>query len=80
LRDQICAEFESIEREAGRVGRGIPQPRNREEEGNPDPGGGAGPDGARSSSRHVPTVRATESSINGASADVPGFTQISLPT
>ena len=40
LRDQICAEFESIEREAGSDASFQYTPWNREEEGNPDPGGG----------------------------------------
>ena len=41
LRDSICAEFEAIEREAGSdAAIPITPPGNREEEGNPDPGGG----------------------------------------
>ena len=40
LRDQICAEFENIEREAGSDAAFQYTPWNREEEGNPDPGGG----------------------------------------
>ena len=40
LRDSICAEFESIEREAGSDASFQYTPWNREEEGNDDPGGG----------------------------------------
>jgi len=40
LRDDICAEFERIEREAGSDAAFQYTPWNREEEGNPDPGGG----------------------------------------
>ena len=40
LRDSICAEFEAIEREAGSEAAFQYTPWDREEEGNPDPGGG----------------------------------------
>lgn len=40
LRDRICAEFEAIEREAGSDASFDYLPWQREEEGNPDPGGG----------------------------------------
>ena len=40
LRDRICAEFEAIEREAGSDAAFVYTPWQREEEGNPDPGGG----------------------------------------
>ena len=41
LRDQICAEFEAIEREAGSDATFQYTPWEREEEGNDSPGGGA---------------------------------------
>ncbi|MGN6499117.1 MAG: coproporphyrinogen III oxidase, partial [Tsuneonella sp.] len=40
LRDRICAEFETIEREAGSDAAFEYTPWTREEEGNADPGGG----------------------------------------
>ncbi len=40
LRDQICAAFESIERDAGSDASFEYTPWQREEEGNDDPGGG----------------------------------------
>jgi len=40
LRDRICAEFEQIEAEAGSPARFEYLTWSREEEGNPDPGGG----------------------------------------
>ena len=40
LRDRICAEFEAIEREAGSDAAFDYLAWQREEEGNPDPGGG----------------------------------------
>jgi coproporphyrinogen III oxidase len=40
LRDRICAEFEAIEREAGSEAAFDYLPWEREEEGNPNPGGG----------------------------------------
>jgi coproporphyrinogen III oxidase len=89
LRDQICAEFESIEREAGSDASFQYTPWKREEEGNPDPGGGT--QGLMKGKVfekvgvNVSTVRGSfakefAASINGASADNPGFaaTGISL--
>jgi len=89
LRDQICAEFEAIEREAGSDAAFQYTPWNREEEGNPDPGGGT--QGLMKGKVfekvgvNVSTVRGSfakefAGSINGASADNPGFvaTGISL--
>ncbi|MDZ4275768.1 MAG: oxygen-dependent coproporphyrinogen oxidase [Erythrobacter sp.] len=89
LRDQICAEFESIEREAGSDASFQLTPWNREEEGNPDPGGGVqGLMKGRVFEKvgvNVSTVRGSfakefAGSINGASAEEPGFvaTGISL--
>ncbi|MDP5104395.1 MAG: oxygen-dependent coproporphyrinogen oxidase [Erythrobacter sp.] len=89
LRDQICAEFESIEREAGSDAAFQYTPWNREEDGNPDPGGGV--QGLMKGKVfekvgvNVSTVRGSfakefAGSINGASAEDPGFvaTGISL--
>ncbi len=89
LRDQICAEFEEIEREAGSDATFRLTPWNREEEGNPDPGGGV--QGLMKGKVfekvgvNVSTVRGSfakefAGSINGASAEDPGFvaTGISL--
>ncbi|HEY6965314.1 MAG TPA: coproporphyrinogen III oxidase, partial [Erythrobacter sp.] len=89
LRDDICAEFESIEREAGSDAAFQYTPWNREEEGNPDPGGGV--QGLMKGKVfekvgvNVSTVRGSfakefAGSINGASAENPGFvaTGISL--
>ncbi|GAB4481586.1 MAG: oxygen-dependent coproporphyrinogen oxidase [Erythrobacter tepidarius] len=89
LRDQICAEFERIEREAGSDARFTYIPWEREEQGNPDPGGGV--QGLMKGKVfekvgvNVSTVRGNfarefAGSINGASADNPGFaaTGISL--
>jgi len=89
LRDLICAEFEAIEREAGSDAAFQYTPWNREEEGNPDPGGGV--QGLMKGKVfekvgvNVSTVRGSfakefAGSINGASAENPGFvaTGISL--
>ncbi len=89
LRDQICAEFEAIEREAGSDAAFQYTPWNREEDGNPDPGGGV--QGLMKGKVfekvgvNVSTVRGSfakefAGSINGASAEDPGFvaTGISL--
>ena len=89
LRDDICAEFESIEREAGSDAAFQYTPWQREEEGNPDPGGGT--QGLMKGKVfekvgvNVSTVRGSfakefAGSINGASAENPGFvaTGISL--
>lgn len=89
LRDRICAEFEAIEREAGSQAAFQYTPWSREEEGNPDPGGGV--QGLMKGKVfekvgvNVSTVRGSfakefAGSINGASAENPGFvaTGISL--
>ncbi len=89
LRTRICAEFEAIEREAGSDAAFVFTPWDREEEGNPDPGGGV--QGLMKGKVfekvgvNVSTVRGNFSpefaaSVNGASADNPGFsaTGISL--
>jgi coproporphyrinogen III oxidase len=89
LRDDICAEFESIEREAGSDAAFQYTPWQREEEGNSDPGGGV--QGLMKGKVfekvgvNVSTVRGSfakefAGSINGASAEKPGFvaTGISL--
>ncbi|MFO6445948.1 oxygen-dependent coproporphyrinogen oxidase [Erythrobacter sp. NE805] len=89
LRDDICAAFESVEREAGSDAAFTYTPWNREEEGNPDPGGGV--QGLMKGKIfekvgvNVSTVRGSfakefAGSINGASAEAPGFvaTGISL--
>ena len=89
LRDQICAEFESIEAEAGSDARFQYTAWDRHEEGNPDPGGGVqGLMKGRVFEKvgvNVSTVRGSfakefAGNINGASADNPGFsaTGISL--
>ncbi|MEW4447372.1 oxygen-dependent coproporphyrinogen oxidase [Qipengyuania sp. JC766] len=83
LRDRICAEFESIEREAGSDAAFEYAPWDREEDGNADPGGGVR--GLikgkvfEKAGVNVSTVRGNFSqefagSIHGASADSPGFT------
>ena len=83
LRDQICAEFETIEREAGSDASFEYTPWQREEEGNPDPGGGVqglmkgkvfekvGVNVSTVNGSFAPEFAAT---INGASAKNPGFT------
>ncbi|AUX69093.1 coproporphyrinogen III oxidase [Porphyrobacter sp. HT-58-2] len=89
LRDDICAEFEAIEREAGSDAAFQYTPWQREEEGNADPGGGT--QGLMKGKVfekvgvNVSTVRGSfakefAGSINGASAENPGFvaTGISL--
>ena len=83
LRDDICAEFEAIEREAGSDAAFQYTPWDREEEGNTDPGGGV--QGLMKGEVfekvgvNVSTVRGNFSKefadqINGASAEAPGFT------
>ena len=83
LRDQICAAFEEIEREAGSDASFTYTPWNREEEGNADPGGGV--QGLMKGKVfekvgvNVSTVRGSfspqfASQINGASEEHPGFT------
>jgi coproporphyrinogen III oxidase len=89
LRDSICAAFEEIEREAGSDATFQYTPWSRTEEGNPDPGGGMqGLIKGRVFEKagvNVSTVRGSfakefAGSINGASAEAPGFvaTGISL--
>lgn len=83
LRDRICAEFETIEREAGSDAAFDYAEWSREEEGNEDPGGGTrGLMKGKVFEKvgvNVSTVRGSfapefAASINGASADNPGFT------
>ena len=83
LRDRICAEFEAIEREAGSDAGFQYDSWNREEEGNADPGGGTrGLMKGKVFEKvgvNVSTVRGNfakefAATINGASADGPGFT------
>lgn len=89
LRDRICAEFEVIEREAGSDAAFAYDSWQREEAGNPDPGGGTrglmkgrvfekvGVNVSTVKGSFAPEFAAT---INGASAESPGFsaTGISL--
>ncbi|MEL7198491.1 MAG: oxygen-dependent coproporphyrinogen oxidase [Pseudomonadota bacterium] len=83
LRDSICAEFESIEREAGSDASFQYTPWDREEEGNDDPGGGV--QGLMKGKVfekvgvNVSTVRGSFSQafadqVNGSSAEHPEFT------
>ena len=83
LRDRICAEFEAIEAEAGSAARFDYKSWSREEEGNPDPGGGT--QGLMKGKVfekvgvNVSTVDGTFApqfapSVNGASVEQPGFT------
>ena len=89
LRTRICAEFEAIEREAGSEAAFHYESWQREEAGNPEPGGGTrGLMKGRVFEKvgvNVSTVKGNfapefAASINGASADSPGFsaTGISL--
>ena len=89
LRDRICAEFESIEREDGSDASFQYDKWDREEEGYPDPGGGTrGLMKGKVFEKvgvNVSTVRGKfapefAGSINGATAENPGFsaTGISL--
>jgi len=83
LRDRICAAYEAIEREAGSDARFEYTPWHREEEGNPDPGGGtrglikgkvfekAGVNVSTVHGRFAPQFAGT---INGASPEHPEFT------
>ncbi|OGS52110.1 MAG: coproporphyrinogen III oxidase [Erythrobacter sp. RIFCSPHIGHO2_12_FULL_63_10] len=83
LRDRICAAFEEIEREADSEAAFDYQSWTREEHGNPDPGGGTralmkgkvfekvGVNVSSVKGSFAPEFAAT---INGASADQPGFT------
>ena len=83
LRDQICAAFEAIEREAGSTARFTYTPWDREEEGNERPGGGV--QGLMKGAVfekvgvNVSTVggnfpKEFAANINGADEDNPGFT------
>ncbi len=83
LRDQICAAFESIEREAGSDAAFQYTPWERVEEGNDDPGGGT--QGLMKGKVfekvgvNVSTVRGNfpkefAATVNGADPDNPGFT------
>jgi coproporphyrinogen III oxidase len=83
LRDRICAAFEAIEREAGSDAAFEYISWEREEAGNPDPGGGArGVMKGRVFEKvgvNVSTVRGQfapefAATIHGAAADSPGFT------
>ena len=83
LRDQICAAFEAIERDAGSDASFAYTPWQREEEGNDNPGGGV--QGLMKGKVfekvgvNVSTVggnfpKEFAGNINGADADNPGFT------
>jgi coproporphyrinogen III oxidase len=83
LRDRICAAFEEIEADAGSPARFDYARWNREEDGNPNPGGGTrGLMKGRVFEKvgvNVSTVHGTfapefAGTIHGASADSPGFT------
>ena len=83
LRTRICAAFEAIEREAGSDAAFDFIEWHREEDGNPDPGGGVrGVMKGKVFEKvgvNVSTVRGNFASdfagqVNGASADAPGFT------
>jgi len=83
LRDKICAEFEAIERESGSDASFEYDSWTREEEGNADPGGGTrGLMKGKIFEKvgvNVSTVRGSfapefAATINGASAENPGFT------
>lgn len=83
LRDQICAEFEAIEREAGSDATFEYTGWNREEASNPDPGGGTRglmkgkvfeKVGVNVSAVKGNFSKEFAATINGASAEEPGFT------
>ncbi len=83
LRDRICAEFEGIEAEAGSAARFDYASWAREEQGNPDPGGGTRglmkgqvfeKVGVNVSTVHGTFAPEFAASIRGASAENPGFT------
>ncbi len=83
LRDRICAEFEAIEAEAGSAARFDYLSWNREEEGNPNPGGGTRglmkgrvfeKVGVNVSTVHGRFAPGFAASINGADETNPGFT------
>ena len=83
LRTRICTAFEEIEAEAGSTARFEFTPWAREEEGNPDPGGGTRAVmkgkvfekvGVNVSAVHGKFAPGFAASINGASEEDPGFT------
>ena len=83
LRDRICAEFESIEAEAGSAAKFDYLGWSREEEGNPNPGGGVRgvmkgqvfeKVGVNVSTVHGQFAPEFAKTIHGAGADNPGFT------
>jgi coproporphyrinogen III oxidase len=83
LRDQICAAFEDIEREAGSDAAFEYTPWSREEAGNDHPGGGTRgvmkgqvfeKVGVNVSTVHGNFAPAFAATVNGASEDSPGFT------
>ncbi len=83
LRDQICAAFEAIEREAGSDASFEYTPWAREEEGNDSPGGGTRgvmkgqvfeKVGVNVSTVHGNFAPGFAATINGASEEDPGFT------
>lgn len=83
LRDRICAEFEQIEAEAGSPARFEYLTWNREEEGNPNPGGGTRgvmkgrifeKVGVNVSTVHGQFAPEFAKTIHGADQDNPGFT------
>ncbi|NVD45775.1 oxygen-dependent coproporphyrinogen oxidase [Qipengyuania atrilutea] len=83
LRDRICAEFEAIEREAGSDASFDYAPWKRVEDGNDNPGGGVRgvmkgsvfeKVGVNVSTVHGNFAPEFAASVNGASAESPGFT------
>ena len=83
LQRRICAQFEAIEAEASSAAKFDFLQWNREEAGNPDPGGGTRAVmkgqvfekvGVNVSTVHGTFAPDFAASINGASADNPGFT------
>ena len=83
LRDRICAEFENIEAEAGSAAQFEFTTWNREEDGNPTPGGGTRgvmkgqvfeKVGVNVSTVHGTFAPEFAPSIHGAGAENPGFT------
>ena len=83
LRDRICAEFEGIEAQAGSAARFDYLSWEREEDGNPQPGGGTRglmkgevfeKVGVNVSTVHGTFAPQFAASVNGASEDQPSFT------
>ncbi len=83
LRDRICAEFENIEAEAGSAAKFDYTSWHREEDGNPDPGGGTRgvmkgevfeKVGVNVSTVHGTFAPEFAQTIHGAGTDNPGFT------